>query len=101
MIGHRTHPIDRYTMVVDADTQVIDVRQPAELADGTLAGAVNIPLDRLAARIGELDPTRRTVVFCRSGGRSSQAAEFLAGAGFVDVINLAGGMLALPQGATR
>lgn len=101
MIGHRSHPIEDYRSLVDPDTQLIDVRQPAELVEGTLDGARNVPLDQLAARVRDLDPHRRTLVFCRSGGRSAHAAEFLTAAGFVDVINLAGGMLALPQGATR
>ena len=101
MIAFRDLPIAEFASIVDAETQLIDVRQPTEVADGTLPGAVNIPLDRLVERVRELDPARRTVVFCRSGGRSTQAAQFLASAGFDDVFNLAGGMLALPQGVAR
>ena len=101
MIGFRELPIADYAAFVDDGTQLIDVRQPSEVADGTLPGAVNIPLDRLVERVRELDPQRRTIVFCRSGGRSAQAAQFLASAGFDDVINLAGGMLAFPQGVAR
>ena len=100
MIGFRELPVIEYTAFVDDDTQLIDVRQPHEVADGTLDGAVNIPLDHLVVRVRELDPNRRTIVFCRSGGRSTQAAEFLAAAGFDDVINLAGGMLAYRQGVS-
>ena len=100
MIGFRELPVIEYTAFVDDDTQLIDVRQPQEVADGTLDGAVNIPLDHLVVRVRELDPNRRTIVFCRSGGRSTQAAEFLAAAGFDDVINLAGGMLAYRQGVS-
>ena len=96
----REHPVDAVATLVDDRTQLIDVRQPYELAEGTLDGAVNIPLDQLVVRVRELDPTRRTIVFCRSGGRSRQAAEFLVAAGFVDVINLAGGMLASRQGVS-
>ena len=73
--------------------QLIDVREPEEVAGGTLPGAVNIPLGDLPARVGELDPSRRVVLLCRSGGRSAQAAEFLAASGFGDVVNLVGGML--------
>ena len=74
--------------------QLIDVRQPDEVAQGTLPGAVNIPLDVLPDRMGELDPARPVVLLCRSGGRSGMAAELLTGAGFTDVVNLSGGMLA-------
>ena len=93
-MAHRDVPITDYRTVVDAATQFIDVRQPDEVAAGTLDGSVNIPLDQLAARIGELEPARRTVLLCRSGGRSAQAADFLTRSGFVDVVNLEGGMLA-------
>ena len=101
MIGFRELPVNDYASFVDDQTQLIDVRQPSELAEGTLPGSVNIPLDRLVDRVRELDPKRRTIVFCRSGGRSAQAAQVLASAGFDDVINLAGGMLAFRQGVPR
>ena len=101
MIGFREQAVADYSSLVDASTQLIDVRQPSEVAEGTLDGAVNIPLDHLVVRVRELDPQRRTIVFCRSGARSTQAAEFLAAAGFDDVINLAGGMLVYQQGVSR
>lgn len=91
---YRNHPVMDYTSVVDADTQFVDVRRPDEVAAGSIEGSVNIPLDQLVARVNELNPLRRTVVVCRSGGRSAQAAEFLTAAGFVDVVNLEGGILA-------
>ncbi len=75
--------------------QFVDVREPDEVAAGTLPGTVNIPLGDLPERIGELDPAQRVVLLCRSGGRSGQAAEFLTASGFGDVVNLAGGMLAV------
>ncbi len=93
-MAHRDVPITDYRTVVDGATQLIDVRQPDEVAAGTLDGSVNIPLDQLVKRIGELEPARRTVLLCRSGGRSAQAADFLTRSGFVDVVNLEGGMLA-------
>jgi rhodanese-related sulfurtransferase len=92
---HRDHPVNGYAEVVTDDTQFVDVREPDEVAEGTLPGTVNIPLGTLPDRVGELDPARRVVVLCRSGGRSTQAAEFLTGQGFTDVINLEGGMLAV------
>lgn len=94
-MAHRDHPVTDYTAVVDGDAQLIDVREPDEVAGGTLPGAVNIPLGQLPTRLGELDPHRRVVLLCRSGGRSGQAAEYLAANGFDDVVNLAGGMLAV------
>jgi rhodanese-related sulfurtransferase len=88
------HPVNDYATVVDATTQFIDVREPDEVAQGTIVGAVNIPLAQVPGRLDELDRERRVVLLCRSGNRSGQAAEFLTGAGFADVVNLAGGMLA-------
>lgn len=94
MNQHQDHPVVDYLSAVGADGQLVDVRQPEEVADGSLPGAINIPLGELPDRLGELDPARRVVVLCRSGGRSTNACQILSGAGFGDVINLAGGMLA-------
>ena len=101
MSSYRNHPINDYASVVGPDTQFIDVRQPTEVADGSMPTASNIPLNQLADRLAELDPTQRTVVLCRSGGRSAQAALVLAGAEFVDVVNLTGGILEFSEGAQR
>lgn len=79
------------------DGQLIDVREPTEFAAGSVAGAVNIPLNELPRRLGELDQRRPVVLLCRSGNRSRQAAAHLVAAGFTDVINLAGGILSLPD----
>ena len=91
---HRDHPVTDYQAVLGSSGQLIDVRQPDEVAQGTLPGAVNIPLDVLPDRLGELDSARTVVLLCRSGGRSGMAAELLTAAGFTDVVNLSGGMLA-------
>jgi rhodanese-related sulfurtransferase len=74
-----------------AGAHVVDVREPAEVADGAITGSVNIPLSQLAARLRELDPAMPIVTVCRSGRRSQAAAEALTAAGFT-VANLAGGM---------
>jgi hydroxyacylglutathione hydrolase len=71
--------------------QVVDVRNPAETAAGTIEGAVLVPLARLTARLGELDPDAPTVAYCASGYRSSTAASVLAASGFADVSDLLGG----------
>lgn len=97
----RNHPVNDYASVIEPGSQFIDVRQPDEVATGAIDGAINIPLDQIPSRVGELDPKKRTVVVCRSGGRSTQAAEFLSSAGFVDVVNLDGGMLAYAGEGSR
>ncbi len=73
------------------DAVVLDVREAAELADGRIAGSAHIPLGQLPARVVELERGRPVITVCRSGGRSSQAAQFLSGQGY-DVANLDGGM---------
>lgn len=76
--------------------QVLDVREAYEWAICNLeeAGARLIPLDRLPARIGELDRETPLVVHCRSGVRSAKAVELLQDAGFENAVNLRGGILA-------
>ncbi len=93
-MGHRDHPVNDWSAAVGADGQLVDVREPAEVAQGSLPGAVNIPLGELADRLADLSKDRRVVLLCRSGNRSTQAARFLTSAGFGDVVNLSGGMLA-------
>ncbi len=94
--SHRDVPTDDFASAVGETGQLIDVREPDEVATGTLPGAINIPLAELPGRIDELDRSRTVVLLCRSGGRSAMAAEFLTNQGFDDVVNLAGGMLAAP-----
>lgn len=70
--------------------QLLDVRTEGEYARGAIEGSVNIPLDELRERIGELDASRPVFVNCHSGLRSYVACRMLAGRGF-DCSNLAGG----------
>jgi phage shock protein E len=80
---------------------VIDVRTPSEFSAGHYPGALNIPLQDLDGRLGELgDRKRSVIVYCASGMRSAQAAKRLAAANFKDVIN-AGGLSSLEQAAPK
>jgi glyoxylase-like metal-dependent hydrolase (beta-lactamase superfamily II)/rhodanese-related sulfurtransferase len=73
------------------DLQVVDVRNPGEVAAGAIPGAIAIPVGQLPARVAELDVTRPTVVYCAGGYRSSVAASLLRQHGFVDVSDILGG----------
>jgi rhodanese-related sulfurtransferase len=74
---------------------LVDVREEWELGIASVpVSLLHIPLGQLSARLNELDPATETVVMCRSGGRSLQAANFLASKGFAKVHNLTGGILA-------
>jgi rhodanese-related sulfurtransferase/rubrerythrin len=73
---------------------LLDVRQPGEYESGHIPGAKLIPLMDLNQRIAEIDPSKPTIVYCAVGGRSRVAAQMLAGQGFTQVINMAGGIKA-------
>ncbi len=82
---------------IAAGAKVVDVRSPAEFADGAYPGAVNIPLPAIPARMSELGPKDKPVVlYCASGARSGQAMRFLKQNGFADVVN-AGGLDDMPR----
>jgi rhodanese-related sulfurtransferase len=66
---------------------LVDVRTPDEFAEGTVSGAVNIPLNEVAQRLDEFKGKQQIVVFCRSGNRSTQAATILKQNGFTNVVN--------------
>ena len=74
-----------------SNLQLVDIRNPGEVALGTVEDSVLIPVGQLPDRVDELDPTRPTVVFCAGGYRSSVAASVLRLAGFDDVSDLIGG----------
>jgi len=71
--------------------QIVDVRNPGEVAAGTIPNAIGIPVGQLPARLGELDPAKPTVVYCAGGYRSSVAASLLRRNGFNDVSDILGG----------
>ena len=73
------------------ELQLVDVRNPGEVAAGMIPGAVSIPVGQLPDRTGELDPRKPTVVYCAGGYRSSVAASLLRQRGFADVSDLLGG----------
>ena len=78
-----------------AGALLLDVREPAETATGTIPGSVTIPLAELLA-----EPARVTassvVVICHAGGRARRAAEVLRSRG-VDAAVLTGGLSAWPH----
>jgi rhodanese-related sulfurtransferase len=74
--------------------QLVDVRTVGEVERIPLAGgshAINIPVDELRDRLGELDPSQETVVSCGVGIRAHVAACILRQHGFANVRNLSGG----------
>ena len=77
---------------VPAAAQLVDVREHDEWTAGHAPGAMHIPLGELGARYLEIPQDGSVYVICRSGARSNQAAQALAGAGW-DALNVADGMI--------
>lgn len=68
--------------------QIVDVRTSAEFKGNAHSRAINIPLDQLEARAGELDRARPVLVCCETGSRSGFGVAILKRAGFAEVANL-------------
>ena len=76
-----------------ADIQVVDIRQPAEIASGTVPGAEVMPMHTIPLRIQDIKQDKPVVLVCRSGARSAQACMFLAQNGYENIYNLRGGLM--------
>lgn len=79
------------------DAVIIDVRTPAEFAGGKLPGAKNIDIfsKDFANQIDKLDRDKTYLLYCRSGNRSGQACNIMAGRGFTKLYNMAGGVMSM------
>ena len=86
----------REQLTAGSGPRIIDVRTPAEFETAHIPGAYNVPLDLLREHRAELRDhlDDEVVLVCRSGARSTQAGQTLAGAGLPNVRVLDGGMLA-------
>ena len=75
---------------------VIDVRPSADFHKGHIINAINIPSNGFANQINTLSKHKQKpiIVSCRSGAQSSSACHQLRKAGFDEVFNLKGGILA-------
>ncbi|MDQ6718527.1 MAG: MBL fold metallo-hydrolase [Gemmatimonadota bacterium] len=71
---------------------VLDVRGRSEWEAEHISGSGNIPVGYLSARLGEIPRDKPLVVQCQSGARSAIAASVLQARGFVNVVNLEGGI---------
>lgn len=80
---------EAHQLVADGAT-LVDVRTPAEYAAGHIDGAINIPVDQLSKRLGEIPKDEAVVVYCHSGSRSAAAARTLESAGYARVEDIGG-----------
>ncbi|RUO78897.1 sulfurtransferase [Idiomarina tyrosinivorans] len=101
--------IDELEAALRQGARIIDVREPAEFAQGHIREAANIPRGILEMNVhqhpdvaGYEDALQRAAaeplyLICRSGGRSALAAESLQRMGFDKIYSVAGGMQAWEQ----
>jgi len=84
----------------DADVVLVDVRDTVEREqDGIIPGSIHVPRGLLEfqadpespVHVSEMQPHRRIILYCGTGGRSALAAKTLLDMGYPDVASLAGG----------
>ncbi|KRO35843.1 MAG: hypothetical protein ABR54_03120 [Actinobacteria bacterium BACL15 MAG-120619-bin91] len=73
----------------------LDVRTPAEFAEGYIEGArlIDFQSGNFEKEIATLDKNATYAVYCRSGNRSGQAVRIMQDAGFTNVFNMNGGVI--------
>ena len=90
------NPLAAVRLMDEEGMLILDVREASEYSAGHLRQALHIPVSALKSRLNELEKykNKSILAYCRSGNRSSSAARQLKKAGFVNVHNLAGGIMA-------
>ncbi|TAE60693.1 MAG: rhodanese-related sulfurtransferase [Nostocales cyanobacterium] len=82
----------------DPTLQLIDVREPQEVAIAKIEGFVNLPLSEYEQWNGQItsrfDADAETLVLCHHGVRSAQMCQWLTTQGFTNVKNITGGIAA-------
>ena len=82
---------DQAHALVRSGAKLVDVRSAAEYDEKHIDGAINIPVDEVASRAGELGSKNQPVVlYCKSGRRAGRAAESLREAGYTRIETLGG-----------
>lgn len=75
------------------NTILLDVRTPAETAEGMIDGAIELDFQapNFAEELAKLDQSKTFLIYCASGGRSGKTCQMLEDAGVQNVFNLKGG----------
>lgn len=89
---HTLSAADYKSRYVETNTihWLIDVRSPAEYAEGHITGAKNFPLPDLAQQLSKIPQNKPVMLYCRSGSRSGMALQQLQHAGYENVYNIGG-----------
>jgi len=93
---HEVDAGEAAVLVREKGAQLLDVRLEDEFKQGSLKGAINIPLYLLRLKANTLDRNRIFILFCQTGRRSGTAAFLMAQRGFEARV-LRGGLSALPR----
>jgi rhodanese-related sulfurtransferase len=80
------------SLMDEKDLIVLDVRETKERKAGHIANDVHIPLSKVKNKLDTLDNSKKVLVYCRSGSRSSHIAGLLTRNNFEQVYNLKGGI---------
>jgi len=73
---------------------LLDVREREEYAEAHIPNSVLIPLRQLSRKLSSIPKDATIIAICRSGNRSGVAADLLRRAGYSNVLNLRGGIIA-------
>jgi len=97
----KTITVEELKSRIDAGEKlhIIDVREPAEYQEYNI-GAKLIPLGKIMGmELDEIDDLRNEelIIHCKAGSRSMQACMMLEQAGFTNVVNVTGGVMAWKQ----
>ncbi len=76
---------------INPEDMLIDVRTKEEFDNGNIKGSVNLPVDELRDRLGELPTDRNIFIYCEAGLRGYLAQRILKQSGYYHVLNLSGG----------
>ncbi|MCX6206876.1 MAG: FAD-dependent oxidoreductase [Bacteroidetes bacterium] len=76
---------------ISSEDVLVDVRTSLEYLDGNIPGSINIPVDELRNRLGELDPDKNIYIYCQIGLRGYLAQRIMLQNGFLNVQNISGG----------
>ncbi len=87
-------PLLAVTKMNAEDSVVVDVREPHEYSKGYIESSINIPLDKISDKLGELEKykNKNLIVVCQTGTRSVSACKKLTAANFEQVYTVTGGM---------
>lgn len=87
-----------HELMLQPDTIILDVRTAGEFAGGKIRGAKNIDImsRNFSEQVKNLSKNKTYLIYCRSGNRSGQACEVMAGMGFESLKNMTGGISRWP-----